>query len=128
MRVTRIDHLVLTVADIERTVEFYRAVLGMEKIEFGEGRIALAFGTQKINLHQSGREFEPRAGRVQPGSADLCFIVDTPVAEAVREIERLGIEVIEGPVRRSGARGGLLSVYFRDPDDNLIEVSNEIDE
>ncbi|TNF86550.1 MAG: VOC family protein [Gammaproteobacteria bacterium] len=128
MKTNRIDHLVLTVADIERTVEFYCNLMGMKKIEFGAGRIALGFGEQKINLHQSGREFEPRAGRVQPGSADLCFIIDDPVNQVVAELEARGVEVIDGPVARSGARGDIVSVYFRDPDENLIEVSNYIDE
>ena len=126
MRVDRLDHLVLTVADINRTVDFYRRVLSMEKIEFGEGRVALGFGAQKINLHQAGREFEPRAGSAQPGSADLCFIVDIPVVEARVELERLGVEIIDGPVARTGARGEILSVYFRDPDANLIEISNYV--
>lgn len=124
MKVRRIDHLVLTVANIDATVEFYRDLMGMQKIEFGEGRVALAFGQQKINLHQSGAEFEPKAGRVQPGSADLCFIIDDPVAEARAEIEARGIEVIDGPVERTGALGKIVSLYLRDPDDNLIEVSN----
>ena len=128
MKISRIDHLVLTVADIDKTVAFYREVMGMEKVEFGEGRIALAFGQQKINLHPSGREFEPRAARVQPGSADLCFIVDDPVDQARAMLEARGIEVIDGPVRRTGAVGDIFSVYFRDPDGNLIEVSNYSDE
>ena len=124
MKTSRIDHLVLTVTDIDKTVAFYRDVMGMEKVEFGEGRIALAFGEQKINLHQSGREFEPKAASVQPGSADLCFIIDEPVNQARGALEARGVEVIGGPVRRTGAIGDIMSVYFRDPDGNLIEVSN----
>ena len=124
MQVKRLDHLVLTVADIARTVTFYQTVLGMKKIEFGEGRIALAFGEQKINLHQRGNEFDPRAGQVQPGSADLCFIIDTPVENTLVQLERLGVAVIDGPVARTGATGPIRSVYFRDPDDNLIEIAN----
>jgi catechol 2,3-dioxygenase-like lactoylglutathione lyase family enzyme len=126
MQVNRIDHLVLTVADIEHSVEFYGRVLGMRRIEFAGGRIALQFGAQKINLHQSGREFEPKAQRVMPGSADLCFIIDTPIAEAIDQIRGHGIDIIEGPVERSGATGAIVSVYLWDPDGNLLEVSNYI--
>lgn len=128
MKTSRIDHLVLTVADIERSVSFYRDVLGMRRIEFGDGRIALGFGRQKINLHRHGREFEPKAARVQPGSADLCFIVDDPLEQALAELEARGVEVIEGPVERSGALGKIVSLYCRDPDGNLIEISNYVDE
>ena len=127
MKTSRIDHLVLTVADIERSVAFYRDVLGMRRIEFGDGRIALGFGRQKINLHRHGREFEPKAARVQPGSADLCFIVDDPLEQALAELERHGVEVIDGPVERSGALGKIISLYFRDPDGNLVEISNYAD-
>ena len=124
MRIDRIDHLVLTVADIEHTVDFYQRVLGMQRIEFAGGRIALRCGAQKINLHQLGNEFEPRAQRVKPGSADLCFIVDTPIIEAIEHIRQQGIDIIDGPVERSGATGSIVSAYLRDPDGNLIEVSN----
>ena len=105
MRVERLDHLVLTVADIDATVAFYCTLLGMRRVDFGESRVALAFGRQKINLHQAGGEFEPKAGRATPGSADLCFIVDTPVDDSVAELEAAGIELIEGPVTRTGATG-----------------------
>lgn len=124
MRINRIDHLVLTVADIDRTVEFYTRILGMEKIEFGEGRIALTCGEQKINLHQLGKEFEPKAEQVKAGSADLCFIIDTPIAQAIEHLQQHGVELIEGPVSRTGARGKIISAYLRDPDGNLLEVSN----
>jgi catechol 2,3-dioxygenase-like lactoylglutathione lyase family enzyme len=124
IKVETIDHIVLTVADIENTVDFYHTVLGMEKVEFGEGRVALAFGNQKINLHRAGNEFEPKAGIPQPGSADLCFMVDTPVVEVIDFILNHGIEIIEGPVARTGAAGPILSLYFRDPDGNPIEISN----
>ncbi len=127
MRPNRIDHLVLTVADIEATVDFYTRVLGMRRIEFGAGRIALAFGAQKINLHQAGREFEPHAARVQPGSADLCLIVDDNIDDLVAELARHGVETIEGPVARSGASGPIRSLYLRDPDGNLIEIANYVD-
>jgi catechol 2,3-dioxygenase-like lactoylglutathione lyase family enzyme len=122
----RIDHLVLTVADIERSVEFYARNLGMRRIEFGEGRVALGFGTQKINLHQAGSEFSPRAGRAQPGSADLCLVIDDAVEQAPEVLRQSGVEVIEGPVARTGATGEIVSVYFRDPDKNLIEVCNYV--
>ncbi|MGD8349877.1 MAG: VOC family protein [Gammaproteobacteria bacterium] len=128
MQVKRIDHLVLTVADIEQSVEFYSRVMGMQRIEFGEGRIALGFGVQKINLHQRGREFSPRAGQAQAGSADLCFVIEEPVEHALEELRDHGVEVVEGPVPRTGAQGEIVSVYFRDPDENLIEVCNYVRE
>ena len=124
MRVDRIDHLVLTVASIEATVEFYTRVLGMEVMTFGPSRTALAFGTSKINLHQAGREFEPKALRPTPGSADLCLIVDDDIAEVLAELAAAGVPVEEGPVERTGALGPIMSCYVRDPDYNLIELSN----
>ena len=123
MEVNRLDHLVLTVSNIERTVIFYEKVLGMKRIEFGEGRLALTFGNQKINLHQLGKEFEPKAGNVKEGSADLCFILDSSIDEAKSHIEKCGVEIIDGPIARTGAIGKITSLYFRDPDKNLIEVS-----
>ncbi|WP_318467131.1 VOC family protein [Photobacterium leiognathi] len=126
MNINRIDHLVLTVKDIDETVRFYTSVMGMEKIEFGEGRIALAFGQQKINLHKLGNEFEPKAQHVGAGSADLCFIIDTPIQQAIDDLAAKGIQILEGPVYRTGALGKIISAYFRDPDGNLIEVSNYI--
>lgn len=124
MQIARLDHMVLTVADITTTCDFYARALGMRVVTFGEGRKALAFGSQKINLHQHGREFEPKAHRPTPGSADLCFITETPLDEAVAHLHAAGVDIIEGPVRRTGAQGPILSIYFRDPDANLIEVSN----
>lgn len=118
-----LDHLVLTVADIERTVAFYCGVLGMERVTFGAGRVALSFGTQKINLHEKGREFEPKALAPAPGSADLCFIAATPLAEAIAALGKAGVAIEEGPVARTGAMGPITSVYVRDPDGNLIEIS-----
>ncbi len=126
LNINRIDHLVLTVKDIDETVRFYISVMGMEKIEFGEGRIALAFGQQKINLHQLGNEFEPKAQHVGAGSADLCFIIDTPIQQAIDDLAAKGINILEGPVYRTGALGKIISAYFRDPDGNLIEVSNYV--
>ncbi len=124
MKLDRIDHLVLTVKDIAITVDFYTTVLCMEKVSFGEGRVALVFGNQKINLHQLGNEFEPKAQNVMPGSVDLCLITLTPINDAIKHIKSCGVNIIEGPVNRTGAKGSIISVYFRDPDQNLIEVSN----
>lgn len=124
MNVNRIDHLVLTVKDIEETVQFYTNVMGMDKVEFGESRVALAFGQQKINLHQLHMEFEPKATNVASGSADLCFIIDLPIQDAVNHLVEQGVQLIEGPIKRTGALGKICSIYFRDPDGNLIEVSN----
>lgn len=126
--VNRIDHIVLTVKDIPNTINFYTKVMGMEKIVFGDNRVALEFGQHKINLHQLGHEFEPKAGNVQCGSADLCFIIDTPIAKATETLKALGINIIEGPVNRTGAKGPIVSLYFRDPDENLIEISNYIEQ
>jgi len=124
MHINRLDHLVLTVNEIERTVDFYTSVLGMEKEVFGAGRFALKFGNQKINLHQVGKEFEPKAERPTSGSADLCFITEVPLGDVMDHIRSKGIEIIEGPVTRTGATGPINSIYIRDPDTNLIEVSN----
>ena len=126
MRIDHLDHLVLTVAGVERTVAFYADVLGMEPVEFGDGRRALAFGPSKINLHRAGHEFEPRAERPTPGSADLCVITLDPLEQVQEEPARHGVAVEEGPVERTGARGRLHSVYLRDPDGNLIEISDEV--
>ena len=123
MRIDRLDHLVLTVADLDATVAFYTRVLGMEAVTFGAGRTALAFGRSKINLHRAGHEFEPKALRPTPGSADLCLIAAGPLDQVIEDLAAHGIPVEEGPVERTGATGPILSVYFRDPDQNLIEVS-----
>lgn len=124
MRVDRIDHLVLTVQDIDRTIAFYVGVLGMTETTFGSGRKALTFGASKLNLHQRGRELEPKALTPTPGSADLCLIVDQPIDRVVAELTSAGVPIEEGPVARTGAQGPIVSVYVRDPDDNLIELSN----
>jgi catechol 2,3-dioxygenase-like lactoylglutathione lyase family enzyme len=128
MRIEVLDHLVLIVADIGRTRDFYERVLAMEPVDFGEGRHALAFGAQKINLHEAGREFEPKAAAPTPGSADLCFLTNASVAEVVEHLEANSVEMIEDPVRRTGATGPIMSVYFRDPDGNLLEVSGRLGE
>lgn len=123
VRIDRLDHLVLTVADIDVTVDFYTRVLGMEAVTFGAGRTALAFGRSKINLHRAGHEFEPKALRPTPGSADLCLIADGALDQVIEDLAAHDVPVEEGPVERTGATGPILSVYFRDPDQNLIEVS-----
>ena len=127
MKIDRLDHLVLTVADLERTCAFYESVMGMTVATFDGDRKALAFGRQKINLHQAGKEFEPKAERPTPGSGDLCFIAETALDEVVAQLENHGVPLVEGPVPRQGAVGLMRSVYFRDPDGNLIEVSNYVD-
>jgi len=126
VRIDSLDHVVLTVADVEASCAFYQRVLGVEVVTFGAGRKALAFGAQKINLHQHGREFEPKAQRPTPGSADLCFLTSVPLPEVQAHLAACGVTISEGPVQRTGAQGYILSVYFRDPDLNLIEVSNRL--
>lgn len=124
MKISHLDHLVLTVSNIETTCHFYQTVLGFEVITFKGNRKALKFGNQKINLHQQGNEFEPKALQPTPGSADLCFISDTPISEVVAHLNQLNIQIEEGPIERTGAIHPILSVYIRDPDQNLIEISN----
>ena len=124
MKISHLDHLVLTVADIETTCQFYQSALNFEVITFGENRKALRFGTQKINLHEAGKEFEPKALRPTVGSADLCFVAETPLDEVIAHLQNRNINIIEGPIQRTGAMGKILSVYLRDPDQNLIEISN----
>lgn len=119
-----IDHLVLTVRNIEATCGFYETVLGMTAVTFAGGRKALTFGDQKINLHPAGREFEPKAAKPTPGSADLCLVTGTAIAEVITHLQSRGVEIEAGPVRRTGAAGPITSVYVRDPDGNLIEVCN----
>jgi catechol 2,3-dioxygenase-like lactoylglutathione lyase family enzyme len=124
MKIDSIDHVVLTVKDISATCDFYSKVLGMEVVTFGEGRKALTFGSQKINLQQFGRESTLIAEKPTPGSADVCFITSVPVFEVIAHLQSFGVKLIGGPVERNGARGEMMSVYFRDPDLNLVEVSN----
>ncbi|SUU05419.1 VOC family protein [Acinetobacter haemolyticus] len=124
MKISHLDHLVLTVANIEITCQFYRSTLNFEVITFGENRKALKFGNQKINLHQVGKTFEPKAFQPTAGSADLCFIAETPLEKVIKHLQQLNIEIIEGPIERTGAMGKILSIYIRDPDQNLIEISN----
>lgn len=121
--IERIDHVVLTVASIEKTAAFYGDILGMALEEFAPGRFALTFGNQKFNLHQAGKEFEPKARTPLPGSADFCLITQTPIEEVAAALRAAGVAIEEGPAPRTGALGEIMSVYFRDPDENLVEVS-----
>jgi len=127
MKIDALDHLVLTVADVEASVAFFTRVLGMQEVTFGAGRKALSFGVQKINLHEHGKEFEPKAERPTPGSADLCLLTSSSTAQVIEHLRKQQVEIEEGPVQRTGARGPIESVYFRDPDGNLIEVSHYLD-
>jgi catechol 2,3-dioxygenase-like lactoylglutathione lyase family enzyme len=124
VQISRLDHLVLTVASIPATIDFYTAVLGMTEVTFGGGRKALVFGACKINLHQAGQEFQPKALRPTPGSADVCLIVEDAIPRVIAELTAAGVTIEEGPVSRTGAAGPIISVYLRDPDQNLIELSN----
>lgn len=124
MKITGLDHLVLTVIDPAQSVDFYTRVLSMEARSYGDGRLALHFGTQKINLHRAGEEIEPRAARPLPGSADLCLTVDVFLEEALAHLQAHGVAILLGPVERTGALGPMQSLYFRDPDENLIELAS----
>ena len=123
MNIDRIDHVVMTVRDVDATCDFYARVLGMRVVTFAGGRKALAFGKQKINLHLAEREFEPKAAHPTPGSVDLCLITTGTLDDAIAQLALCGVPVLEGPVAKTGATGPLRSIYFRDPDANLIEVS-----
>ena len=125
--ISRLDHLVLTVKDIETSLTFYTQVLGMEALTFGDNRRAVRFGEQKINFHEVGSELLPRASKPQAGSSDLCFITEKTIPEIIAHLKTHKVDILEGPVERTGARSKLLSVYFRDPDGNLIEVSSLLD-
>jgi catechol 2,3-dioxygenase-like lactoylglutathione lyase family enzyme len=126
-RLARLDHLVLTVASIDKTVRFYTGVLGMTEVVFGNGRRALSFGQQKLNLHQAGHEFEPKAARPTPGSVDICLIADADPATIADWLHGRGVSVEEGPVARTGALGPITSFYFRDPDGNLVELATYVE-
>ena len=118
-----IDHFVLTVRSLEATCDFYRCVLGMRRLDEPNRPTALLFGSQKINLHEAGRIFEPKARTPTPGSGDFCLVAAVPLAEILASLEANGVAIEVGPVERTGARGKMMSVYFRDPDGNLVEVS-----
>jgi catechol 2,3-dioxygenase-like lactoylglutathione lyase family enzyme len=124
MKIAALDHLVLTVRDLATTCDFYARVLGMAVVVSGDRRYALHFGEQKINLHEAGGEFEPKALLPTPGSGDLCFLTDLPLADVMAHLEACGVSILEGPVPRAGARGPMMSIYLRDPDGNLIEIAN----
>lgn len=124
MKISSIDHLVLTVKDIEKICEFYHQVLAMEVITFDKNRKALKFGEQKINLHQIQQELEPKAFKPVPGSVDLCLISSTPIEEVIEHLHDCNVSIILGPVTRTGAKGKIESIYIRDPDQNLLEIAN----
>ncbi|MFJ5965567.1 VOC family protein [Bacillus sp. NPDC093026] len=126
--IRRLDHIVLTVQHLEETIRFYTNVLGMKEETFGDGRKALRFGLQKINLHEAGHEFEPKASHPLPGSADLCFITDLDMDDLLLHLRKQVVPIEEGPVERTGALGPIESIYIRDPDMNLIEISRYIEE
>lgn len=119
-----IDHVVMTVKSIKISLHFYCEVLGMEELTFGNNRKAFLCGKQKVNLHELGSEFEPKALHPQPGSMDICFLTDTPLDEFIEILNGYKVEIIEGPIERVGAKGKMLSIYVRDPDKNLVEISN----
>ena len=127
--IQRLDHLVLTVANVETTCQFYAQVLGCQIITFGNNRRALRFGSspQKINLHSAKRPFQPAARKPQPGSADLCFITSTPLDTVIEHLAKLNVPIVEGPIPRTGTLGPILSVYIRDPDGNLLEIANPLE-
>ncbi len=124
--IDHLDHLVLTTRNKARCIQFYTAILGMRLEQFGAGRSAFVFGAQKINLHEFGKEFEPKAQHPTPGSLDLCFISTWPLEQVIARLQQFDIAIEEGPIKRTGATGAILSVYVRDPDHNLIEISNSI--
>lgn len=124
IRIKSLDHLVITASDLQATVDFYATVLGMEHVAFGDNLHAMHFGDQKFNIHDASTDVSPKAANIVPGSEDFCLISETPISQVIRHLAECGVAVEEGPVTRSGAAGTLESVYFRDPDGNLVEVSN----
>lgn len=124
VQIDRLDHFVITVRDIDATIAFYERVMGMQAVTFGAGRRALSFGRSKINLHAADQPFVPHARQALTGTADVCFISSTPIAAVMKHLDECGVAIEQGPVAKTGALGPITSVYFRDPDGNLIEVSN----
>jgi catechol 2,3-dioxygenase-like lactoylglutathione lyase family enzyme len=121
--IDHLDHIVLTTAHTEQCIDFYTRVLGMKLERFGEGRMALKFGGQKINLHEEGKEFEPKATLAAPGTLDICFIASVQLKDVIARLAACNVPIIEGPVMKTGAQGPIRSVYVRDPDGNLVEIS-----
>ena len=124
--IDHIDHIVLTTRDTAACIRFYTEILGMKLVAFRtptEERLAFTFGSQKINLHEWGREFEPRAHVAVPGSLDLCFIASVSLEQVINQLNKRGVKILEGPVKKTGAVGPIRSVYVRDPDLNLVEIS-----
>lgn len=126
--IKQIDHVVITTENETECIHFYTNTLGMKLEIFGEGRRAFCFGNQKINLHVKGKEFEPKAAKPTPGALDICFITDRPIEQVVDDLSASGVRIVEGPVQRTGANGPIVSVYIRDPDQNLIEISEYLTE
>ena len=122
-----VDHIVLTTADLERCIDFYTRVIGMTRETYGAGRIALKFGAHKFNVHPPGFDAGIKARMPTPGSLDLCFLADRPLEQVIAHLKKCGIEIEEGPCVRTGARFQIRSVYIRDPDGNLIEISEPVD-
>lgn len=127
IQLSHIDHLVITTMDVDRACQFYQQALGVEVVTFKGNRKALSFGRQKINLHLKGHEFEPKAAHPTVGAIDLCFIIEDSLEDAIAHLSALNIPIEEGPIERTGALGPIRSIYLRDPDDNLIELSNYTD-
>jgi len=121
--IDHLDHIVLTTARTGECIDFYTRVLGMKFERFGEGRMALKFGEQKINLHEKGKEFEPKATLAAPGTLDVCFIASVRLEDVIARLAACNVPIIEGPVMKTGAQGPIRSVYVRDPDGNLVEIS-----
>lgn len=126
IRIKSLDHLVITASDLAETIDFYTRVLGMEHVAFGDNLHSVHFGDQKFNIHDAQTGVSPKARNIVPGSEDFCLISETPVSQVIQHLNECGVAIEEGPVTRSGAAGKLESVYFRDPDGNLVEVSNVI--
>jgi len=121
--IDHLDHIVLTTARTGECIDFYTRVLGMKLERFGQGRMALKFGNQKINLHEKGKEFEPKATVAVPGTLDICFIAAVPLSDVIARLAACNVPIIEGPVMKTGAQGPIRSLYVRDPDGNLVEIS-----